>query len=58
MDDKQDITVTMQISLPKQEAMTLTEFLQYLLNTMKIEGIVSYTIEDKENEPKIPRTMS
>lgn len=49
--DKQDIVVTMQISLPdKGEAATLAEFLQELLDMMHIEGVVSYTNEDKNNE--------
>lgn len=58
MDDKQDIVVTMQISLTdKGEAVTLAEFLQELLDMMHIEGVVSYTNEDKNNESQEPGTM-
>lgn len=57
MDDKQEIVVTMQISLPKQEATTLAEFLQDLLDMMHIEGIVSFTNEDKDDEQENTRAM-
>lgn len=51
MDDKQDIVVTMQISLTdKGEAVTLAEFLQELLDMMHIEGVVSYTNENKRKK--------
>lgn len=57
MDDKQDITITINVRMARNDADTLAEFLHEMIrDMMKIETVVSYVI-DADNSAHIMPTF-
>lgn len=58
MDNKRDVKIVIDATTTREDAEKLVEFLHTLINeTMGIEAVVSFTIEDKEDEPENSGTM-
>lgn len=54
MSDKQDITITINVNMSRNDADTLAEFLHEMIHDiMKLEAVVSYTL-DAEGENQLP----
>lgn len=54
MDNKQDITITINVNMTRLDADTLAEFLHEMIhNIMKLDAVISYTI-DAEGENQLP----